>query len=42
MCRGANRLSGRLVTLNLERDEYTVEGDEQQQGMFQFRITDAL
>ncbi|MFS8835310.1 hypothetical protein NW809_04330 [Synechococcus sp. WC101] len=42
MCRGANRLSGKLVTLNLERDEYTVEGDEQQQGMFQFRITDAL
>jgi len=42
MCRGANRLSGRLVTLNLERDEYTVEGDEQQQGMFQFRITNAL
>ncbi|MFS8908102.1 LptA/OstA family protein [Synechococcus sp. OH2] len=42
MCRGANRLSGRLVTLNLEQDEYTVEGDEQQQGMFQFRITDAL
>ncbi len=42
MCRGANRLSGRLVTLNLERDEYTVEGDEQQQGMVQFRLTDAL
>ncbi len=42
MCRGANRLSGRLVTLNMEQDEYTVEGDEQQQGMFQFRITDAL
>lgn len=42
MCRGANRLSGKLVTLNMKRDEYTVEGDEQQQGMFQFRITDAL
>ncbi|MEN9203761.1 MAG: LptA/OstA family protein [Thermostichus sp. DG_1_6_bins_120] len=42
MCRGANRLSGKLVTLNMERDEYTVEGDELQQGMFQFRITDAL
>ncbi len=42
MCRGANRLSGKLVTLNLERDEYTVEGDEQQQVMFQFRINDAL
>lgn len=42
MCRGANRLSGKLVTLNMKRDEYTVEGDGQQQGMFQFRITDAL
>ncbi|MGY2979176.1 LptA/OstA family protein [Thermostichus sp. OS-CIW-31] len=42
MCRGANRLSGKLVTLNIKQDEYTVEGDEQQQGMFQFRITDAL
>ncbi|MEN9224260.1 MAG: LptA/OstA family protein [Thermostichus sp. HHBFW_bins_43] len=42
MCRGANRLSGKLVTLDMERDEYTVEGDETQQGMFQFRITDAL
>jgi len=42
MCRGANRLSGKLVTLNIKQDEYTVEGDGQQQGMFQFRITDAL
>ncbi|ABD03241.1 hypothetical protein CYB_2301 [Synechococcus sp. JA-2-3B'a(2-13)] len=42
MCRGANRLSGKLVTLNIKQDEYTVEGDRQQQGMFQFRITDAL
>ncbi|MEN9221035.1 MAG: LptA/OstA family protein, partial [Thermostichus sp. BF3_bins_97] len=42
MCRGANRLSGKLVTLDMERDEYTVEGDETQQGMFQFRITDSL
>ncbi|MCJ2543429.1 LptA/OstA family protein [Thermostichus vulcanus] len=42
MCRGANRLSGKLVTLNMDRDEYTVEGDETQQGMFQFRITDSL
>ncbi|MFQ3613608.1 MAG: LptA/OstA family protein, partial [Cyanobacteriota bacterium] len=42
MCRGANRLSGKLVTLDMDRDEYTVEGDEVQQGMFQFRITDSL
>lgn len=42
MCRGANRLSGKLVTLDMDRDEYTVEGDEAQQGMFQFRITDSL
>ncbi|MGQ9838259.1 MAG: LptA/OstA family protein [Cyanobacteriota bacterium] len=42
MCRGANRLSGKLVTLNMDRDEYTVEGDELQQGMFQFRIMDSL
>ncbi len=42
MCRGANRLSGKLVTLDMNRDEYTVEGDESQQGMFQFRITDSL
>ncbi len=42
MCRGANRLSGKLVTLDMNRDEYTVEGDELQQGVFQFRITDSL
>ncbi|MCF2970381.1 hypothetical protein L1047_04120 [Synechococcus sp. Nb3U1] len=42
MCRGANRLSGKWVTLDMDRDEYTVEGDEAQQGMFQFRITDSL
>jgi len=42
LCRGANRLSGKLVTLNIKQDEYTVEGDGERQGMVQFRLTDAL